>query len=115
MATNVTAVEQIHVYAKGVMERVDHHAGNVGGVALVLLGGVIWRAEPKSIKIYEVKGKMTNVIWWTSSFTGDKYVLSYNHLDQSIEIKDQKINGEVLHSLSNKTAVTDALEIISAL
>lgn len=46
MAITAKDVEELHTYATGVMARADHHAGKVKGIALALLGGIIWRGEP---------------------------------------------------------------------
>lgn len=51
MTIKVNDIEILHRYAQGVMERSNHHAKNVGGVALTLLGCVIWKAIPGSIEI----------------------------------------------------------------
>ena len=38
------------------MQRADHHAGKVKGAALAILGGIIWRGDPGSIKIRQYAG-----------------------------------------------------------
>jgi hypothetical protein len=49
MPITANDIEVLHQYAEGVMNRADHHAGQVKGIALALLGGIIWRGEPGSI------------------------------------------------------------------
>lgn len=51
MTIKANDIEIFHRYAQGVMERSEHHAKNVGVVALTLIGGVIWKAIPGSIEI----------------------------------------------------------------
>lgn len=79
MSIQADDVQTLHAYAEGVMSRVAHHAGNVGAIALALLGGIIWRTEPGSIKIKEYDGGLANVLWWTSASTGRRYACAYNH------------------------------------
>ena len=108
-------IDTLHKYAVGVMNRSDHHAENVGAVALTLLGGVIWRAKPGSIKIREYDGKLANVVWWTSEFTEQKYAVSYNHKTSEIEIREGNVNGDAIHTLSNRTPPDEVREILSNL
>jgi integron cassette protein len=51
MPITANGVDVLHHYAEGVMSRADHHASQVKGVALALLGGIIWRGEPGSIAL----------------------------------------------------------------
>jgi hypothetical protein len=106
MAIPANDVRTLHTYAQGVMGRAAHHAGNVGAVALALLGGIIWRAQPGSIEIKQYDGNLANVLWWESSVTGRRYACAYNHHTEEIEIRDRTQTGPALHSFSNTTPVT---------
>jgi Integron cassette protein VCH_CASS1 chain len=105
MAITADDVEILHRYAEGVMERADHHADQVKGIALALLGGIIWRGEPGSIEIKQYAGGLANVLWVT--IRGRRYALAYNHQTGQIEIRDRTQSGAALHSFSNATAVAD--------
>jgi|HubBroStandDraft_1064217.scaffolds.fasta_scaffold93078_2 hypothetical protein len=105
MAIQAHDVETMHRYAGGVMERAGHHAGNVGSIALALLGAIIWRGEPGSIEIRQHEGAPANVLWVT--INGTRYAFSYNHADEAIEMRDRNLRGAVLHSFSNETPVTN--------
>ncbi|RKK04690.1 hypothetical protein EBE87_23190 [Pseudoroseomonas wenyumeiae] len=95
----------LHRYADGVMGRADHHAGQVKGIALALLGGIIWRGEPGSIEIKQYAGGLANVLWVTIS--GTRYAFAYNHATEKIEIRDRTQSGTMLHSFDNQTSVAD--------
>jgi Integron cassette protein VCH_CASS1 chain len=69
-------IEELHTYAEG-MGRADHHAGKVKGIALALLGGIIWRAEPDSIRTRRFDGSPANMLW--VKIGGNTYVFAYNH------------------------------------
>jgi hypothetical protein len=103
MAIQAHDVQTLHQYAAGVMERAGHHAGNVGSIALALLGAVVWRGEPDSIEIKQHAGNLANVLWVT--IEGHRYAFSYNHERQSIEMRDRSTQGHVLHSFSNATPI----------
>lgn len=114
MAIQADDVDTLHRHAEGVMQRVAHHAGNVGAVALALLGGIIWRVKPGSIQIKEYSGKLANVLWW-ESVSGNRYACAYNHLSQEIEIRDRKTQEALLHRFSNTTPITKVEQVSSSL
>lgn len=105
MAITASDIDVLHRYAEGVMGRADHHAGKVKGVALALLGGIIWRGEPGSIEIKQYAGDLANVLWVTVG--GKRYAFAYNHKTESIEIRDRTQSGTALHSFNDQTAVAD--------
>ena len=114
MAIQANDFQTLHAYADGVMRRAAHHAGNVGAVALALLGGIIWRAKPGSVEIKQYDGDLANVLWW-ESLNGNKYACVYNHQNQAVEIRSQSVRGPVLHSFSNSTTVTDVERVFATL
>jgi hypothetical protein len=113
MAITAKDDEQLHEYATGVMERASHHAGRVRGVALLLLGGIVWRAEPGSIRIRSFAGSPANMLWVT---IGDRtYVFAYNHTAQKIEVRDRTQTGAVLHAFDDDTNICAVHTAIEAL
>ena len=113
MPIHADDVETLHRYAEGVMSRVAHHAGNVGAIALTLLGGIIWRATPGSIEIKQYGGQLANMLWWESASSGTRYACAYNH--QTHEVRDRTTQGDVLHRFSNATPVTTVEQVFSTL
>jgi len=105
MAITTKDIEELHAYAQGVMDRADHHAGNVKSIALALLGGIIWRGEPDSIRIRRFAGSLANMLWVTIS--GKNYVFAYNHETEKIEIRDRTQTGAVLHSFDDTNTAAD--------
>ncbi|MDY4379645.1 hypothetical protein SOV92_17740 [Pectobacterium brasiliense] len=105
MAITAKDVEELHTYAEGVMGRAEHHAGKVKGIALALLGGIIWRGEPDSIRIRRFAGSPANMLW--VNISGKTYVFAYNHETESIEIRDRNQTGTVLHSFDDANTVAD--------
>ncbi|MEW5683293.1 MAG: hypothetical protein AB1942_00085 [Pseudomonadota bacterium] len=99
MAVTAKDVEALHVYADGVMGRADHHAGKVKGIALALLGGIIWRGEPGTIRLRQMSGSPANMLWVDMS--GRTYVFAYNHITEKIEIRDRSQQGAVLHAFDD--------------
>ncbi|WP_196615814.1 hypothetical protein [Citrobacter braakii] len=115
MAIKANDIEILHRYAQGVMERSEHHAQNVGVVALTLLGGVIWKAVPGSIEIRTYNGNLANMVWWKSESSQKNYAISYNHETLEIELRDESVKGDVLFSLSNSTAPESVLKMLEEL
>ena len=83
------------------MNRANHHAQNVMTVALAMLGGVIWRADPGSIEIKEFSGGLANVLWF--KVNNHRYALAYNHNTGKIEIRDRTQSGPALYDFDNAT------------
>jgi hypothetical protein len=113
MAITANDVDVLHQYAEGVMNRADHHAGQVKGIALALLGGIIWRGEPGSISIKQYAGSPTNVLWVTIS--GKRHAFAYNHATGEIEIRDRTQSGAVLQGFNDSTPVADVESVFRAL
>lgn len=113
MAITAKDVQQLNEYATGVMDRAGHHAGNVKGAALTVLGGIIWRADAGSIKIRQYAGTPANMLW--IKVTGKDYAFRYDHASQKIEIRDGSQNGSILHSIDDTMSVTAIEAILRAL
>ena len=113
MAITAKDVEELHTYAEGVMNRADHHAGNVKGVALALLGGIVWRGDRDIIRIRRAAGSPANMLW--VNIEGKTYVFAYNHTTLKIEIRDRTQTGSVLHSFDNNNSVANIEAIFRAL
>ena len=113
MPITATDVDVLHHYAEGVMARAGHHAGQVKGVALALLGGIVWRGEPGSIAIKQYAGSPANVLWATIS--GKRYAFAYNHASLQIEMRNRTQSGGVVHSFSDSNSVSDVESVFRAL
>jgi len=113
MAITAKDVEQLHEYAEGVMGRAGHHAGNVKGSALTILGGIIWRADPGSIRIRQYGGSPANMLW--IKVGGKDYAFRYEHGTGQIEIRDSSQNGPILHAIDDTMPVADIQVILQAL
>ena len=113
MPITANDVDVLHQYAEGVMNRADHHAGQVKGVALALLGGIIWRGDPGSIEIRQYAGSPANVLW--VKIGGKRYAFAYNHATGEIEMRDRTQGGTALHSFSNQTPVADVEAVFRGL
>ena len=77
----------------------------VKGTALSLLGGIIWRATPGSIKIRTNEGNPANMLW--VNIDNKTYVFAYNHMTKKIEIRDRTQNGTALYSFDDTNSVAD--------
>lgn len=105
MAVTATDVDILRRYAEGVMNRADHHAGEVTAAALALLGGIIWRAEPGSIEIKQYGGNLANVLWFKVS--GQRFAFAYNHQTEVIELRTRTQSGPAIRSFDNQSTVEE--------
>lgn len=109
MAVSANNIADLHAYAQGVINRATHHARNVDEIALALLGAIVWRADPHSIK------HLANALWWNSAATGQRYACSYNHKAGEIEIRAGSTQGATLHTFSNGTTIAQINQIFGTL
>ena len=110
LADDITTLQE---YAQGVMARSEHHANTVGSIALALMGAVIWRADPGTIRIRKSGKGLANMLWMDIS--GRTYVLGYNHEQRTIEMRDRVQTGSVLYAFSNTTLIVEVEAIFRAL
>ncbi|KAA9327242.1 hypothetical protein F0P96_18590 [Hymenobacter busanensis] len=114
MALTVTEVEELRNYLIGVMERADHHAGNVHEIALALMGAMIWRKdEDQDIRVMTRDGQAKNVLWVV--INSQRYALVYNHSTGAIDMREDGIQGNTLKSFTNATPLSDVRQFFASL
>lgn len=113
MALTVEDVDSLQQYIIGVMNRADHHAGNVNEIALALVGAIVWKKDDTPIRVMARDGETKNVLW--VSINSVRYAFSYNHQTNQIEMRGGSVQGDVLHHFDNSTPLTDIKEIFEAL
>lgn len=112
MAITINSINILQTYLRGVLGRANHHAGNVEGVSLALLGAIMWRADGQ-ILVKQYAGQPANIIWF---FIGTKkYVLTYNHAIQKIELKEKTHKGSILASFDNSSSYQNIITIFENL
>jgi len=114
MPIHVNDIETLHDFAVGIMARAGHRTNQVRGIALAMLGGIIWRVDPGSIEIRFQDSGRANVLRWVS-ITGYEYTCAYNQQTDQMEIRDRNAQGSVLHTLSNATPIVEVERIFSTL
>ena len=113
MAHSVTEVSELQTYIQGIIERAEHHAGNVDEIALVLAGAIVWQKDDNPIKVMTKDGNIKNVLW--VFIRGKRYAFSYNHQSDEIEMREKSIQGTVLHTFSNGTQLSEVKKIFQEL
>jgi hypothetical protein len=86
MPLTVADLKTLEEYLDGVMNRSDHHAKTVGGIALALVGAVLWKKDPNPIEMRTHDGKAANILWFHVNGT---------------------LTGAVRHKFNNKSSVSD--------
>ena len=113
MPQQVTDIDLLRDYLRGVVNRADHHAQNVSEIALAIAGGVIWRKDDDPLEVMVREGEMKNVLWFRVG--GKRYALSYNHDTCEIELRQGTTQGDVIASFSNAMSNREVRNIFSAL
>ncbi len=108
MPLELTQIQQLRDYLRGVMDRAEHHAGNVDAIALAIAGAIIWRMDDEPLEAFAREGQTKNVLW--ARFNGRRLAFSYNHTDETIEIRENSTQGRVLRSFSNDNSASDVAD-----
>ena len=108
----MASVDVLQQYIQGVMARAEHHANNVDEVALAIAGAVVWRKEG-TIEVMSREEDMKNVLWVRIS--GNRFALSYNHDQGSIEVRARNTQGQVLASFTNANTASEVKEFFAGL
>lgn len=112
MPLQIDSITVLQDYLKGVLDRAGHHAGNLDGVALTLLGAMIWR-RTNDIHVREYNGRPANVIWL--SVNENHFAMVYNHHTGMIELRERNQNGAVIKAFDNATPYHDIISVFSNL
>ena len=99
-------------YLKVVMGRANHHAPNVNGIVLALIGAIVWK-KADDIQVLDRMGELKNVLW--VHIEGVRYAFSYSHETEAIEMRKGSIQGDVLHRFDNSTPFPCIKDIFEAL
>jgi hypothetical protein len=113
MTRIVSDIDVLSTYLKGVMKRADHHAQNVGAVALTLAGAIVWRKDPVPLEVREQDGELKNVLWVVIS--QKRYAFSYNHAMGTIDIRERTTGGTTLARFSNATSTQYVRDFFASL
>lgn len=112
MPISINSIEILQTYLLGVLNRANHHAGAVEGVALALLGAIIWKST-KEIEVRKYNGKPANMIWfWVEE---NRYAMSYNHETEKIDLKEKTQNGHLIASFDNNTTYHEVIGVFKEL
>ena len=112
MPLAVTDVDVLQEYIRGVMERAEHHAGNITEICLAIAGAVIWRKDG-DIQVYEREGQMANALW--IHINGQRYAILYNHDAGTIEVHQDSMRGNTLTSFDNSDTTADVRRFFDSL
>jgi integron cassette protein len=115
MPVEVSEVEKLREYLRGVLGAAQHHANNVDQIVLALAGAVIARKDNSPLQVRAGKTKeMGNALTFTSA-RGNTYALSYNHSTRQIDLKQGNSHGPVTHSFDNLTPIAQVATIFAQL
>lgn len=113
MPLQVADLPTLGLYIDGVMNRSGHHAEAVGGIALALLGAILWKKDDEPVEVRTYEGRPANILW--VQIADNRYALAYNHHQECIELRDRTQSGAVLHSFTNATPVTEVWQVFENL
>jgi len=113
MPLQVADLDTLERYLDGVMNRSEHHAQMVGGIALALLGAVLWKKDDAPLEVKTYDGRPANILW--VQIAGQRYALAYNHHEDCIELRERTQSGGALHRFTNTTPVSEVWQVFENL
>lgn len=113
MAIQIDNLKGLQEYLKGVFDRANHHAQDVEGVSLALIGAILWKCDTSKIDVREYRGSPANMIWF--EVNANRYVLNYNHTTHKIDLKRTNNNGDLIKSFDNKSTYQEIMDIFKGL
>lgn len=111
MAIIIDSLDSLQTYLNGVIKRSDHHAGNVRGASLALIGAILNKANGE-IRVREYNGRPANMIWF--SVNSNNYVMKYNHDTGRIELHDRN-NGNMISEFDDLTSYQNIIQTFEQL
>jgi hypothetical protein len=114
MPISLVNVDDLQEHLFGVLQRSDHHAGDVNEVLLTLSGAILWRKSPQDpVKVNTKEGAGGNVIWFRVD--GTRYALLYSHELRRIELTEGGRKGELIHTFTNETSTAEVVRVFASL
>ena len=111
MAIIIDSLDTLQTYLNGVVQRSDHHAGNVRGASLTLIGAILSKATGE-IKVREYDGHPANMIWF--SVGANNYMMKYNHKTSMIELHDRTA-GSLRSEFDDNTTYAAIIDVFNHL
>ena len=113
MALTIDSLRRLNEYITGVMDRADHHGQNVNEIALAIAGAIIWKVTDEDVQVRTYSGQTANVLWVV--INGNRYALAYNHQNETIELRERTVQGQVIASFTNATPLSELKRIFNQL
>lgn len=110
----ITTVDELQRYLGGVSERAEHHAGEVGEVVLAIAGAIVlFKDRGSELRVMAREGVAKNLMW--VMIGGERYVFTYNHDNETVDVKEGTVRGAVIRSFDNRTPTADVITFFASL
>lgn len=113
MQIEVTDVDIMSTYLRGVIGKANHHAPLVEAIALTVAGAIIWSKDADPITVLSRDGDLKNVLW--VKIKGQRYAFSYDHSTGLIDMRLGSTQGATIKSFSNTDTAVSVLNTFAAL
>ena len=115
MARHLRTNTEIDNFITKVIQDANHHAPNVAAVVTPLSNAVRARINLAidKIAVYERNGNIARTCWVTIG--GNRYVCTYNHDTQKIDLKRRTLQGALIFQFDNNTSAQSIAVQVAAL
>jgi len=111
--SETTDLEAVRRYAVSVIAQAEGEGLQMKAVTLALLGGIMWRSKPGSTEMTQDSDGANAIL--STTLGGRRLTFSYNQQTESIAMREDRINGPILHSFCNRTLIGDFERALSTL
>lgn len=113
MRSETTDLDAVRRYAVSVIAQSEGEGLQMKAVTLALLGGIIWRSKPGSTEMTQDSDGVNAIL--STTLGGRRLTFSYNQPTESIAMREDRIDGPILHSFCNRTLIRDFEQAFRAL
>lgn len=103
MSRHIISLVEMSEYLEGVMKKAHHHSPNITEIIPVIIGNVLIYCDIDQIHVGEREGDMKNEMWFCIKGTENWFYLSYNHEDETIDMKEDGRQGNIIAKFENHT------------
>ena len=114
MPQAITSIEDLQSYLSRVTARTAHHAQAIGEIVVAIAGAVVLYKDPGTdLTVLTRDGTTGNVLWLY--IRGERYAISYNHVDAMVEVRERNTQGGTLISFNNASSPGDVIQFFAGL
>ncbi|TXN60851.1 hypothetical protein FV232_27785 [Methylobacterium sp. WL30] len=111
--SEMTDLDAVRRYAVSVITQSQGEALEMRAITLALLGGIMWRGEPGSTTMTQNADGRNAIL--TTTLGDRRLTFSYDESTETIKMREDTLDGPIIHSFCNRTLLIDFERTFSVL